>query len=159
MVKKNQTKFIQAPPGQKGQKKTDKKKGTEKRIKKKVPPPLHEEEEEEEEDLFMDFEIFWTLVGNRGYVAHFYREECECLWKTFTPEQQETIYDAIEQKLQTGRFVHYNPINAIKDNLPRAPKNQILSYAEYYARYGTTEPQDGWKQANPTGNKVIYVKN
>ena len=39
------------------------------------------------------------------------------------------------------------------------PKNQVLSFSDYYARYGTTEPQDGWQQANPTGNKVIYVKN
>ena len=27
-----------------------------------------------------------------------------------------------------------------------------------YARYHTTEPRDGWQMANPTGNKVIYVK-
>ncbi|MBR6167913.1 MAG: hypothetical protein IKQ50_05745 [Paludibacteraceae bacterium] len=40
----------------------------------------------------------------------------------------------------------------------RAPRQQTLSYAEYYKRFGTTKERDGWKMENPTGNKVIYVK-
>ncbi len=35
----------------------------------------------------------------------------------------------------------------------------MLSYAEYYKRFGTTKERDGWQMANPTGQKVIYVKN
>ena len=108
----------------------------------------------------MDFEIFWTLVGNRGHVAHFYRDECECLWKTFSPAQQDAIYDAIEQKLQKGRFVHYNPVNAINDNMPRMPQKRTLSFADYYRRYNTTEETDGWhRQFLPEKQTTIYVKN
>ncbi|MBR4431930.1 MAG: hypothetical protein IKS76_01870 [Paludibacteraceae bacterium] len=40
----------------------------------------------------------------------------------------------------------------------RKPRQEVLSFNEYYARYGTTEPQDGWHMENPTGQKVIYVK-
>ena len=47
---------------------------------------------------------------------------------------------------------------AIRNNCLSTAK-QTLSYADYYARYGTTEPQDGWHMENPTGQKVIYVKN
>ena len=43
--------------------------------------------------------------------------------------------------------------------LARPPRQQTLSYADYYARYHTTEPRDGWQMANPTGQKVIYVRN
>ena len=39
------------------------------------------------------------------------------------------------------------------------PQREILSFNDYYAKYGTTEERDGWKMANPTGQKVIYVKN
>ena len=64
---------------------------------------------------------------------------------------------SIRTKLAQGRFVHYDPLRAIKENA-HAMRQQTLSYAAYYKRYGTTEERDGWKMANPTGQKVIYVK-
>ena len=64
----------------------------------------------------------------------------------------------IRKKLEKKRFVHYDPLRAIQENA-QALQSQTLSYADYYARYHTTEPRDGWRMANPTGNKVIYVKN
>jgi len=54
--------------------------------------------------------------------------------------------------------VHYDPLRAMEENA-RLPRQQTLSYADYYARYHTTEPRDGWQMVNPTGNKVIYIKN
>lgn len=53
-------------------------------------------------------------------------------------------------------FTQY-PLFALKRTYA-APKPQLLSYSEYYARYGTTEEKDGWKMENPTGQKVVYVK-
>ena len=85
----------------------------------------------------MDFKDFWPLVATRGRVAHFYQSECEHLWSTFSPAQQQAIYDAINEKLMAGKFVHYNPANAIRDNAPKAPKTLIISAEEYYRRYGT----------------------
>lgn len=139
--------------------KKTKRKRTKKNKRKKVPPPLHEEEEEEEEFIFMDFEKFWLLVGSRGRVAHFYQSECEYLWSTFTPEQQQAIYDAVNEKLQTGRFVHYNPANAIRDNMPKAPRTLVISAQEYYRRYGTQTNLDGWVRTFlPEQQKTIYIK-
>ena len=83
--------------------------------------------------------------------------ECLRLWETFTARQQQQIYDTIRTKLQAGKFVHYDPLRAIRENA-HARRQQTLSYAEYYKRYGTTEPRDGWRMANPTGQKIIYVK-
>ena len=41
----------------------------------------------------------------------------------------------------------------------REPRTQTLTFKEYYARFGTTLEQDGWRMTNPTGQQVIYVKN
>ena len=106
----------------------------------------------------VSFEDFWSLVANRGHVAHFYRLECEALWKNYTPEQQQAICDAIERKLRTGAFVHYVPSKAMMDNVPRKYVQTVMSFDEYYRTFKTTTPQDGWVMQNPTGNKVIYVK-
>ena len=107
----------------------------------------------------MNFEEFWTLVENHGSVAYFHKNECENLWRGLTPEQQQAVYNAIQRKLDSGLFVHYNPTKAVRDNLPKAPQIQILSADEYYNRFYTTEPQPGWtKQFLPDQQKTIYVK-
>ena len=140
-------------------KKGHKKKRSKKRIKKKVPPPHTPEEEEEEEEFFMVvFEDFWSLVANRGRVAHFYRMECESLWKDYTPAQQQAICDTIAHKLRTGAFVHFVPTKAMQDNVPKTFEPSVMSFDEYYRTFHTTTPQNGWVMQNPTGNQVIYVK-
>ena len=106
----------------------------------------------------VSFEDFWSLVSGRGRVAHFYRLECEAMWKNYTPAQQQAICESIERKIRRGEFVHFVPSKAMIDNVPKAPKTIVLSYDEYYRTFKTTEPQDGWVMQNPTGNKVIYVK-
>ena len=105
----------------------------------------------------MEFQVFWTLVANRGRVAHLYHAECEQLWRTFSPEQQQAIYNAIDYKLHSGRFVSYRPTDAIRDN---APKKLIISADEYYRRYGTQANHDGWVRTFlPEQQKTIYIKN
>ena len=84
--------------------------------------------------------------------------KCRELWNSFSPEMQESVFSRIEEKKKRKEFVDYNPLLAIRNNCLSTAK-QTLSYADYYARYGTTEPQDGWHMENPTGQKVIYVKN
>lgn len=84
-------------------------------------------------------------------------QQCQQLWESFSSEKQDFVFAAIQEKKERKEFVDYNPLFALKRTY-RAPKPLILSYAEYYARYGTTEEQDGWKMANPTGKQVIYVK-
>ena len=107
----------------------------------------------------MDFDDFWTLVENNGSVACYHKSECEDLWKTFSPTQQQAICDSIERKLNAGLFVHYNPAKAMQDNAPKPPKAQILSYDEHYRRYGTDIPQDGFQRIHlEDQQKTIYVK-
>ena len=108
----------------------------------------------------MNFEEnFWNLVKDRGRVANFYRNECEALWNNYSPEQQQAICESIEKKLQSGRFVSYRPNEALLDNVPRAPRTQVLSYDEHYRRYQTDVPQDGFKKIFlPDQHKTIYVK-
>ena len=103
-----------------------------------------------------DFQQLWALLRQHGSSAK--REtECAALWASYTPEVQQRVYHAIRTKLEQGKFVHYDPLRAMEENA-RPPRQQTLSYAEYYKQFGTTKERDGWQMANPTGQKVIYVK-
>ena len=102
------------------------------------------------------FDYLWQLLNPQNeYLAM--RNYCQKIWETIPLEKQRLIYQNIQAKKAKGLFVDYNPFYAIQKN-GSPPKQQTLSFADYYARYGTTEPQDGWRMANPTGQKVIYVK-
>lgn len=102
------------------------------------------------------FDFLWKLLDSHGVVES---KKCECaqLWDTFSAEQQQQIYNKISNKIRAGKYVDYNPYKAVRDNAPRQ-QTLTLSFAEYYAKYGTTEPQDGWRMENPTGEQVIFVK-
>ena len=109
---------------------------------------------------FMDsFEWIWQLLAPQG---EFCRRmgACRRLWDSFDLEKQRAIYRTIRDKLAAGEFVSENPYYAIYDNAyPPRKRQRVMSYADYYAKYGTTEERDGWKMANPTGQQVIYIKN
>ena len=103
-----------------------------------------------------NFDDLWALLQPKPDYDQL-KAKCRNLWNSFSPEKQQFIFCRIEEKKNRKEFVDYNPLFAIeKNNVARKP--QILSYNEYYQRYGTTEPRDGWHMENPTGNKVIYVK-
>ena len=108
----------------------------------------------------MNFENdFWPLVENHGSVAYFHKNECENLWSTLTAEQQQAVCAAIKRKLDSGLFVHYDPVKAIHDNAPKQPRIQIISADEYYRRYGTQTNHDGWQRTFlPEQQKTIYIK-
>ena len=103
------------------------------------------------------FDFLWQMLDKHGVIER-YKGDCYDLWNTFSLEQQRLIYRSIRDKIRAGTFVNYHPVKAVRDNIPAPPKKQILSFAAYYARYGTTEPMDGWHTENPTGQQVIYVK-
>ena len=102
------------------------------------------------------FEDIWALLQPKTDYDPV-RGKCRDLWNSFSPDKQRVVYCRIEEKKNRKEFVDYNPLFAIRKNSAPA-KPQVLSYADYYARYHTTEAQDGWEMKNPTGNKVIYVK-
>ena len=102
------------------------------------------------------FDQIWELLAPKVEFAN-RKRACYDFWQSLPEDKQEAVYAAIADKKAKGLFVDYNPYFAITRNAqPRQP--QTLSFADYYARYGTTEPQDGWRMANPTGQKVIFVK-
>ena len=103
------------------------------------------------------FEQIWAKLYEHGACAN-KEEGTRRFWATLTDEQREQVFSTISSKLEKGKFVQFDPIRAIKENMPKVRKQQTLTYAEYYAKYGTTVEVDGWHMANPTGNKVIYVK-
>jgi len=102
------------------------------------------------------FDELWTLLRQHGS-SNKRVTECAQLWESYSPELRNLLYETIRKKLEQNKFVHYDPLRAFQENV-QTLRSQTLSYAEYYKRYGTTEPRDGWQMANPTGNKVIYVK-
>lgn len=104
----------------------------------------------------MFFEQFIAMLNTRPIVPG-KTAECLRLWESFSTQQQQQIYDTIRNKLQSGKFVHYDPVKAIREN---TPKVQIISADEYYRRYGTQANQDGWRRVFiPEQQKTIYVKN
>ena len=105
------------------------------------------------------FNEFWELLSPKAEYAN-RRRACYEFWNNLSENRQNELYDAISDKLSKGKYVDYNPLFAMKNNsLPlKGAGGLTLSFADYYARYGTTEEKDGWHMANPTGQKVIYVK-
>ena len=107
------------------------------------------------------FNEFWELLSPKAEYAN-RRRACYELWNELPENRQNALYETIADKLSKGKFVDFNPLFAMKNNsFPSGRAGvgpQTLSFNDYYARYGTTEPQDGWHMENPTGQKVIYVK-
>ena len=101
------------------------------------------------------FNELWDLLSPKAEYAN-RRRACYDLWNSLSEDRQDALYDTISDKLSKGKFVDYNPLFAMKNNNQR--QRQVLSMADYYAKYGTTSETDGWHMENPTGNKVIYVK-
>ena len=100
----------------------------------------------------MDFNRFLTLFQpdkqftNRLGAA-------QRLWDQCSDHKQSAIIAWLETH---GSYKGRNPYFFILDFKPR---RMVMSFAAYYAKFGTTEEQGGWKMENPTGEKVIYVKN
>lgn len=101
------------------------------------------------------FDLIWQLLNPQAQYAN-RKRACYDMWQSFSEDKRNRIIEAIKDKQAKGKFVDYNPYFAIKRNSQE--QMQTLSFNEYYTRFGTTEERDGWKMANPTGNKVIYVK-
>ena len=102
------------------------------------------------------FNDLWELLHDHGATDK-KKGDCARLWDSLTALQQQQLVTIIRSKLQQDKFVHYDPLRAMRENIRQARK-LVLSYAEYYAKYGTTLERDGWKMENPTGQRVIYVK-
>ena len=103
--------------------------------------------------IIEEFNRFWILFGV-DETKFPKRRACTLkLWMDMPQERRDAI---IEYLRQYGAQSDKNPYFFIQDF--QATRQQTLTYAQYYARYHTTEERDGWQMVNPTGQKVIYVK-
>ena len=102
----------------------------------------------------MDFNIFWTLFNPDATYTN-RREAAEQEWARH-PEKHESIINWLKQH---GTYRGRNPYFFILDWQNKQVMQQTLTFQEYYAKYGTTEPQDGWQRVClPEQQKTIYVK-
>lgn len=103
----------------------------------------------------------WALLKPEGEYKR-RKGACERLWEGYDEATRHYVYETLWAAKESGEWINPNPYFAIEDVVIKArEKNRqkrVLSYAEYYKRYGTTTPQDGWQMVNPTGQKVIYVR-
>lgn len=100
----------------------------------------------------MDFETYWTLIGGDVNFADRKTATHE-LW-TGHPEKHEAIITWLQKH---GRYPGRNPYFFILDF--QVKSRQVMTFDQYYARYGTTEEVDGWtKKFVPEQQKTIYVK-
>ena len=106
-------------------------------------------------DLKTDFETYWALFKPDVPFEH-RMDAARSDWDACAPDKEQAIIAWLRKH---GAYRGRNPYFFIQDFRVRQPKQQVLSYDAYYAKYGTTEERNGWKMTNPTGNQVIYVKN
>lgn len=103
------------------------------------------------------FDKIWSLLYEHG-ASERKREGAQRYWASLTTEQQQQVLTTISRKLETGRFVHFDPIRAIKENIIKIHP-LVISAEEYYQRYGTQANQDGWvRKFLPEQQKTIYIK-
>ena len=101
------------------------------------------------------FDYFWQLLETHGVVPN-RRIEAANLWSRYSLEQQRYIYRRVRDKIREGKFVHFDPILAIREN---SPKRLVISYQAYVSRYGTDLPKDGWVRKHLADQqKTIFIK-
>ena len=99
----------------------------------------------------MDFEIYWTLIGGDERFAN-RKEAARQAWL----EHPEKHFAIITWLRAHGKYPERNPYFFILDF--QVKRKQTLTYRDYYARYGTTEEQDGWRMVKPQHGNVYYEK-
>ena len=87
----------------------------------------------------------WTVLHEHG--AGWRKEEgTKRYWKTLSEEQQAHAYTTITKKLADGLFVHYDPIQAIKETLWSLAETKDADPTNYQGR------------ALPAGKTVVSAK-
>ena len=110
----------------------------------------------------MDFHQIWDLLSPQG---EFKRREnaCRRLWQGYGEALQLAIFEALSKAKAHGESIKPNPYFAIEDAAlalqNQAPRQQTMSFDDYYKKFGTTEDTDGWKRKFlPEKQTTIYVK-
>ena len=75
------------------------------------------------------FDQLWQQLYDHG-ASNYHKHDCSELWDSLTPEQQDKLHDVIASKLRERRFVDYNPLRAMQDNL-RQLRQQVAQPMNY----------------------------
>ena len=99
------------------------------------------------------FDTIWQHLAANGSTER-HRVEASELWATLSPEQQQRTFDAITNKLRQGRFVHFNPWQAIHENMPKQqPQPELINYFGKPLSRGVT-----YYTAFYNGQKGLYTE-
>ena len=93
------------------------------------------------------FNQLWAILYDHGASAK-KEEGTRRYWATLTPQEQRQVFTTISTKIKEDKFVQYDPIRAIKENLRRV-RSMALSFDAYYDKFHTTEEREGWKMVKP----------
>ena len=99
------------------------------------------------------FDQFWQQLYDHG-ASLYHKHDCSDLWESLTPDQQQQLHDAIAAKLRDRRFVDYNPMRAMRDNLRQLTAQQAPT--NYFGRplpRGNT-----YSRADYLGSRGLYTE-
>ena len=82
------------------------------------------------------FSDLWQLLYDNGS-SNYFKYDCNQIWESLTPAQKQKLYDNISGRLRDGKYVAFNPLQAIHDNMPR---RQALSIGTPTDWNGRTAP-------------------
>ena len=87
------------------------------------------------------FDQFWQALYDHG-ASLYHRGECFDLWNTLTLMQRQQLHNIITTKIRERRFVDYNPMRAMRDNLRQLTTQQAPAQPTNYngARSLPSEP-------------------
>ena len=101
-----------------------------------------------------EFNAFWTAYQPDEIRFPNRRAATFVAWGKRSPAARKAMMDYVKGK---GVPKWKNPYFFVID-FPE-PRQETLSYADYYARFGTTEEMNGWRRVFlPKEQKTIYVK-
>ena len=73
----------------------------------------------------MSFDNLWQQLYDHG-ATNTRRAECAELWESLDDRQRDQLFNTISNKLNIGKFVHYDPLRAMRENIrqfkPRTPE-------------------------------------
>ena len=114
----------------------------------------------------MDFDKIWQALYRHGS-SNRYKAEAAALWARLTPDQQQHVYDTITAKLAAGRWLHFDPVRAISEHIPKAkpsrpeptndpgralPADKTIVSARYREKWGFYELEE----AETHGMEIRY---
>ena len=73
------------------------------------------------------FEDMWQVLYDNGASAK-KEEGTRCFWESLSPDVQEAVFTTITTKLREGKFVQYDPIRAIQENMRRIKQPEPTNY-------------------------------